>query len=218
LDANGLLTIKGSGDMYSWLNWNGQEKNIKEVVIESGVTSIGARAFKSCLNLTTVTLPKSVTSIEAWAFEYCISLTSVTIPEGVTSIGDYAFYACTSLTSITIPASLTSIGEDAFGESIRLSDVYYGGDESAWEDITIHDYNSELTSATIHYNSAISSGTPGDINEDGKVDTNDLVRLMKKISENAQETYLDINGDGKVDTNDLIRLMKYLTDNTVKIY
>jgi uncharacterized protein YjdB/Leucine-rich repeat (LRR) protein len=58
----------------------------------------------------------------------------------------------------------------------------------------------------------------GDINEDGKVDTNDLVRLMKKISENAQDTYLDINGDGKVDTNDLIRLMKYLTDNSVEIH
>jgi hypothetical protein len=59
---------------------------------------------------------------------------------------------------------------------------------------------------------------PGDINGDDKVDTNDLVRLMKKISENAQDTYLDINNDGKVDTNDLIRLMKYLTDPAVKIY
>jgi hypothetical protein len=59
---------------------------------------------------------------------------------------------------------------------------------------------------------------PGDINDDGKVDTNDLVRLMKMISENAQYTYLDINGDGKVDTNDLIRLMKYLTDKTVEIH
>jgi hypothetical protein len=59
---------------------------------------------------------------------------------------------------------------------------------------------------------------PGDINGDGKVDTNDLVRLMKMISENAQHTYLDINGDKKVDTNDLIRLMKYLTDKTVEIH
>jgi hypothetical protein len=60
--------------------------------------------------------------------------------------------------------------------------------------------------------------TSGDINGDGKVDTNDLVRLMKKISENAQDKNLDINGDGKVDTNDLIRLMKYLTDSTVEIH
>jgi hypothetical protein len=59
---------------------------------------------------------------------------------------------------------------------------------------------------------------PGDINGDGKEDTNDLVRLMKKISENAQNTSLDINGDGKVDTNDLIRLMKYLTDPAVEIH
>jgi Ca2+-binding EF-hand superfamily protein len=29
---------------------------------------------------------------------------------------------------------------------------------------------------------------------------------------------LDINGDGKVDTNDLIRLMKYLTDPAVEIH
>jgi hypothetical protein len=117
-----------------------------------------------------------------------------------------------------IPAGMATIEEYAFYNCSGLSDVYYGEDESAWGTITIGDNNSCLTEATIHYNSTTSARIAGDINGDGKVDTNDLVRLMKKISENATESYLDVNGDKKVDTNDLIRLMKYLTDSTVEIH
>ena len=109
----GVLTISGTGDMYSCGPFY-QNTNIKSVIIESGVTSIGNEVFYGCTSLTSVTIPDSVTSIGSYVFYKCTRLTSVTIPDSVTSIGDYAFYNCTSLTSVTIGNSVTSIGDWAF--------------------------------------------------------------------------------------------------------
>ena len=53
----------------------------------------------------------------------------------------------------------------------------------------------------------------GDINGDSKIDTKDLIRLMKYIASKGEgvEAYgADLNEDGVVDTKDLIRLMKLM--------
>ena len=71
----------------------------------------------------------------------------------MTSIGKYAFYQCSSLSSIEIPSGVTSIGYGAFSGCGRLTDVYYDGNEEAWNAILIGAYNDALTNATIHYNS-----------------------------------------------------------------
>lgn len=56
-------------------------------------------------------------------------------------------------------------------------------------------------------------GIQGDVNSDGKVDTKDLIRLMKLISGvDVVISGQDVNGDGKVDTRDLIRLMKIIAE------
>ena len=132
LDDNGTLTISGNGAMgnYSKDYYNGTwitsapwGANIKSVVIENGVTSIGDEAFFGCTGLTSVTIPDSVTSIEYRAFEDCTELTMVTIPDSVTSIGSYAFESCIGLTSVTIGNSVTSIGEGAFSGCTGLSSV-----------------------------------------------------------------------------------------------
>ena len=114
LDADGMLTISGTGAMkdYDYYYNNSSpvcdNSNVKKVVIEDGVTSIGNWAFCNCTSLTDITIPDSVTSIGDSAFYGC-DLTSITIPSSVTSIGDSAFESCTNLTDITIPDSVTSI-------------------------------------------------------------------------------------------------------------
>ena len=142
VSSTGTLTIQGSGRMTDYyyssdIPWYSYKNDIKTVIIEEGVTSIGrsafsgcsgltsvtignsvtsigSSAFNGCSGLTSVTIPNSVTSIEGYAFYNCSGLTSVTIGNSVTSIGDYAFYGCSSLTSVTIPNNVTSIGSYAF--------------------------------------------------------------------------------------------------------
>ena len=67
-------------------------KEITDLVIPEGVTTIGDYAFYNCSGLTSVTIPGSVTTIGDFAFYNCSGLTSVTIPGSVKTIGNYAFY------------------------------------------------------------------------------------------------------------------------------
>lgn len=178
LTQDGTLTISGSGRMWGYIGsstapWYKNRENIVNVVVTSGVTSIGYWAFEDCSSLTSITIPEGVTSIGSAAFDGCSSLSSITIPEGVTSmgdsafsgcssltsvripdgvtkIGDWAFCGCSSLTSITIPVSVTRIDEEAFLSCNKLKDIYYGGAKSDWESIENHDKDS-LKTATIHY-------------------------------------------------------------------
>ena len=135
LDAAGTLTVSGTGAMedYNYLGapWYQSRDSIKAVVVESGVTAIGERAFNGCSSLTSITIPEGVTAIGHSAFSGCSSLSSITIPEGVTTIGEYAFSRCSSLTSITIPESVTTIGDSAFRFCDSLTDVSIT-DLAAW--------------------------------------------------------------------------------------
>ena len=129
---------------------------LASITIPDSITRIGERAF-SASGLTSVTIPYGVISIEEGTFSTCNSLRNAIIPYGVTSIGDDAFANC-PLTSIIIPDSVKSIGYNAFGYCFSLGDVYYGGTEEQWNDITrvtIDDDNNYLTKATIHYNSDV---------------------------------------------------------------
>jgi hypothetical protein len=129
LDSEGTLTISGTGNFenYQWKTspWYNIRKEIKKIIIKSGVTSIGKCAFCYCASLTSITIPDSVTSIGENAFYYCTSLTSVTIPDGVTSIANQTFYNCTSLKSITLPDSVTSIGAFAFRDCESLESIKF---------------------------------------------------------------------------------------------
>jgi hypothetical protein len=59
-------------------------------------------------NLTNVIIGTGVTSIGDYVFGDCSSLTTITIPNSVTSIGDFAFFGCSSLTNMTFESPLTS--------------------------------------------------------------------------------------------------------------
>ncbi len=151
LDNHDTLTISGSGAMTDWVSgnsvpWYSSRTSIKSVIIESGVTTVGDRAFLGCsglmnitlaedlssigtatfyecVNLKSLTIPESVTFIGNWAFQNCTKLTSITIPEGVTSIGNFAFSGCTCLKSITIPDNVTSIGNGLFKDCSSLMNI-----------------------------------------------------------------------------------------------
>ena len=73
-----ISAIGGTGTMNSYSTkssnrapWYSYRTSIKNIIIENGVTSIGAYAFYSCTNLKTITIPDSVGSIAATAFASC---------------------------------------------------------------------------------------------------------------------------------------------------
>ncbi len=126
LYEDGTLNISGTGAMKDYnaidnLSPAYMNLDVKKIVIEEGVTSIGTAAFSGC-GLISITIPDSVTSIGESAFEDCSNLTSITIPDSVTSI-EYCAFSCCGLTSITIPDSVTSIGSEAFSSCFYLKTI-----------------------------------------------------------------------------------------------
>ena len=127
----GTLTVSGTGAMYNYDYGSGRIQpwpgdSIEEVVIGSGVTSIGN-----------------------YAFEECHSINSVTIGKDVKSIGEGAFYTLYGgPESITIPVSVTSIGDYAFN-GWDLITVNYGGTVNQWKAMNTYDRNYFLAAAEI---------------------------------------------------------------------
>ena len=121
LDGDGVLTIRGTGEMADYQPWAGNRWKIESVVVEPGVTSIGE--FYDCSALTSITLPNSVTEIGWYAFRGCSALTSIVLPANITSIGQSAFSGCSSLVRITLPARLREISDNTFTDCSSLQTI-----------------------------------------------------------------------------------------------
>ena len=132
LDSDGVLTIRGSGKMYSNLvcaPWYSQRESIRSVVIEQAVTSIGYRAFYGCS-----------------------SLTSITIPEGVTRIGNSAFYGCSRLASLFFNGDAPTIDTTAFIDVNAVA--FYPAGNATWESKKL-DYGGTLYWSAMELNTEI---------------------------------------------------------------
>ena len=132
------LFIRGSGKMknYGWhyedwalsrervpsTPWYSIRKQIKNVVISEGITTIKVYAFSTCSSLTSITIPNSVTTIEGYAFRGC-SLTSIAIPNSVTAIGGWTFIGCSSLTAATLPKRFASQKDSIFYKCDNLKTI-----------------------------------------------------------------------------------------------
>ena len=134
LDAEGTLTISGTGRMYDyewpadrggttppWLA-NKYRDSIRALRVEQGITYIGRCAFDSCGNLSDVTLPTSLRIIGQCAFNDCTALRSIQLPEGLTTIKEDAFKAA-GLVSITFPSTLRELRNCAFMNCEKLQSL-----------------------------------------------------------------------------------------------
>lgn len=131
LDSEGTLTISGKGEMSNYTNmspwgyysWYKKETQIRTVIIESGVTTIGNYAFYREANLTNISVPDGITSIGSMAFEGCKKLDGIILPNSLTKIGESAFDVCTNFTSIALPEKLEKIDHYAFSGCTGLTEI-----------------------------------------------------------------------------------------------
>lgn len=169
--SGGTLTISGTGEMENYSGdhyapWYNDRSEIQSVIIEDGVTSIGACAFSQCTYLANITISDNLTSIGESAFKQCTNLTSIRIPDSVISIGAGTFYECTSLTSISIPNSVTSIGVSAFWGCTGLvyntyNNAYYLGNSGNPYLVLINSSNEDIAdwSCIIHEDTRVIAGS-----------------------------------------------------------
>ena len=137
---NRRLIISGTGEMddfkedetvqkpYLWYTlpgttapWDGEIFN--ELVIEEGVTSIGAYAFNCHTELIIVSLPDTLKSIGDSAFAYCENMADVLFPKSVERIGKSVFTDCRGLNSAVLPESLAMIEFGLFQSCNALETV-----------------------------------------------------------------------------------------------
>ena len=123
----GVLTISGTGDIddSAWGDWYPQRNRIWKVVIEEGITGIGAEsgsgAFNYLVSVTKVSLPDSLTTIRDYGFSNWRGISEIELPDNVTSIGDYAFVWCEKMTSLWIGNKVTNIERHAFANCKSLT-------------------------------------------------------------------------------------------------
>ncbi|MBQ9557422.1 MAG: leucine-rich repeat protein [Clostridia bacterium] len=161
LDDEGNLTIAGTGDMWDYnyyypAPWG---NDIKSVIIEDGVTSIGYNAFGDCAGLTSATIGNGVTSIGDGAFDGCTALTRVDIYDlaawcGIECIPQnllenaHLYLNGELITDLAIPEGVTSIGRYAFSGCSDLLSVTIPGSVTSIFDHAFY-YCTSLTNVTI---------------------------------------------------------------------
>ena len=127
LTDDGVLTITGTGEMDDYTGgiagkpWS--YKNVKQVIIDDGVTTIGNFAFYGCTALTSINIPNSVTTIEKGAFSYCYKLKQIDIPNSVTTLSKDLLSDCRALESIRIHKDVVKIEEAAFDGCSNLTNI-----------------------------------------------------------------------------------------------
>lgn len=143
-DEAGTLTISGTGAMTNYMPelapWYLNE-DIKKIVIEDGVTSIGDNAFFWCYNVREIVIADSVESIGDNSFVGCL-MREIHIPESVGYIGAGAFDYCEYLSEIVFYGNKPSLSFDNYQYIFAL--VYYPEKNDGWSDITENNYDGTI--------------------------------------------------------------------------
>ena len=123
--ATGELVISGNGPMYDFESLSSpfyEESDIKKVVIEENVTTVGDFAFRYCKEISDLTLGNSIVCIGDHSFACCDALINVDIPDSVTTIKELAFFNSKNLSSVKIGKEVAVIEFNVFAFCYRLAE------------------------------------------------------------------------------------------------
>lgn len=108
-------------------------KNLKEIVINEGVTDINMYAFDGCESLTSINLPNTLTKIEYGAFMTANLTGEIVIPDNVEYIGGNAFNNCKNIEKIIIGSKVKTITGDYYGSRMDLHAFMFCSELKAFE-------------------------------------------------------------------------------------
>lgn len=139
--ATGTLTISGAGGMRKYTAseaapWYLYRESITDVVIENGITILGAYAFADCTALTRIALPSTITKVDKPTCQNCTSLTDIYITDMVSwAAGTFtALMTCNDngknlylngelVVDLVIPEGTEAIGASAFRNCSSLRSI-----------------------------------------------------------------------------------------------
>lgn len=101
--------------------------SLSSVILNEGITHIGAQAFMNTSSLRNITFPSTLTTFGVSQFRYSGIREISGIPSGVTFLPSGAFADCTSLTAATIPSSVTNASTNLFLRDTNLKEVHFQG-------------------------------------------------------------------------------------------
>lgn len=145
-DGTLIITVQGAMQDYTSARetpWFSDRADIRKIVVQNGVTSIGDYAFYGCENVTSVTLPGTVTQIGKLAFYGCKGLTSLDLPESVAVVEDYAFAKASGLKTITFHGSAPLFGAGIFADV--NADARCPAGDSSWTDTVRQSYTGNVS-------------------------------------------------------------------------
>lgn len=91
------LTISGEGEMEDGCPWEEYESAVEHVIVTSGVTKIGAKAFYGFDSIETVEFGDTLVEIGANAFRGCDDIDYIHMPATFRTFGASAFQECENL-------------------------------------------------------------------------------------------------------------------------
>ena len=105
---------------YAFSNCSG----IRRMTIPEGVQTLSG-TFNGCSKLEEIVLPQSLRELDIGVFRDCVSLEKIKLPPKLETIGYTVFWGCTNLREIKLPRGLKTIRRGAFSqcESLRLLDI-----------------------------------------------------------------------------------------------
>ena len=188
---------------------------------ENGAVYTGKVLYKykdKMPKVTTVTVANGTKVIAEAAFEYQYRLEEIILPETLINIGDYAFYGCELLTEVYIPQNVKKIGEYSLGyldvdlgENIEMLKV---------PDFTIYGVKGSAAQTYAEENGFVfvevePEYTPGDIDENGRVDIADLRMVLRAVCSKTelssqQQLAADVETDGIVNIADLRKILRFV--------
>lgn len=143
--------------------------SLTSINVPAKMLAIGDNTFYGCSKLTDV----HISDLDAWCGinfgdEYANPLyyaknlylngqlvESLEIPGSVSVIQAGLFRSATCLKRVSIPRSLAGVAANAFEKCTNITEVFYEGSESEWENLPISSGNDPLKNAQVYFNSTL---------------------------------------------------------------